>query len=269
MADQHGWEEARKLKDGGKLIPFIGSGLSTHLGIPPSDRLVDIIASELGWDPEILRMSGDLPQIAEYYVSIKRGIGTLRSRLDKEFFRKNEQIRSSRCHMAIVENNFPVIYTTNYDDLIERAFEIQGVRHRVISHLADFSEVSSGETQIVKFHGTFSDDSSLVLTESSYFERLEFDSALDIRLRSDILGKVLLFIGYSFRDLDVRYLIYKLHKLTQKQGVVDGQLPIAIMTTFSADEVQQTLWKLRNVSIIELAPLDPSKSLAEFLEYLK
>ena len=40
-------------------------------------------------------------------------------------------------------------------------------------------------THIVKFHGTFDDDASLVLTESSYFDRLEFESAIDIKLRAN------------------------------------------------------------------------------------
>jgi len=35
----------------------------------------------------------------------------------------------------------------------------------------------------VKLHGTFDDDASLVLTETSYFDRLEFESPIDIKMR--------------------------------------------------------------------------------------
>ena len=51
----------------------------------------------------------------------------------------------------------------------------------------------------------FSDDSSIVLTESSYFERLEFNSPLDIKLRSDMLGKTILYIGYSLEIFDMMW----------------------------------------------------------------
>ena len=60
-------------------------------------------------------------------------------------------------------------------------------------------------------HGTCSDDASLVLTESSYFDRLEFESAIDIKLRADTLGKSLLFVGYNLGDINIRYLLHKLH----------------------------------------------------------
>ena len=67
------------------------------------------------------------------------------------------------------------------------------------------------KTQIIKFHGDFDDDSSLVLTESSFFIALDFESPLDIKLRSDSLEKSLLFIGYSLSDINIRYMLYKLH----------------------------------------------------------
>jgi len=65
----------------------------------------------------------------------------------------------------------------------------------------------------LSLHGDFDDDSSLVLTESSYFERLSFESPLDIKLRYDSIGKSLLFIGYSLSDINIRYLLYKLQRL--------------------------------------------------------
>lgn len=40
-----------------------------------------------------------------------------------------------------------------------------------------------------------------------------FEDPLDMKLRSDILGRLLLFSGYSLNDLDIRYLLYKLNKL--------------------------------------------------------
>ena len=51
--------------------------------------------------------------------------------------------------------------------------------------------------QIVKYHGDFSDDESLVLTESSYIRRMDLTSPLDIRLRNDATGRVPVLSGYS------------------------------------------------------------------------
>jgi hypothetical protein len=123
-------------------------------------------------------------------------------------------------------------------------------------------------TQVVKFHGTFDDDASLVLTESSYFERLNFETAIDIRLQSDMLGKSLLFIGYGLSDIDIRYLLYKVHKLRQTLRRQSASFPSAYLTAFGAGEVQRGLLAQWDVSLIELDPIEPTASIVEFLESL-
>jgi hypothetical protein len=104
---------------------------------------------------------------------------------------------------------------------------------------------------VVKFHGTFSDDASLVLTESSYFERLEFESAIDIKLRADTLGKSLLFVGYSLNDINIRYLLDKLHKLRHRVTREHQRAPSAYLLAFGAGEIQRTLLAQWDVEIID------------------
>ncbi len=53
-----------------------------------------------------------------------------------------------------------------------------------------------------------SGDASIVLGESSYFRRLDLESPLDIKLRADLPGRTVMFIGYSLADVNIRYLFY-------------------------------------------------------------
>jgi hypothetical protein len=188
--------------------------------------------------------------------------------MDKLFYPKDADILASRAHMALVEMRSPLIYTTNFDDIIERAFRLKRVPCHVVAGIRDIADAKPESTLVVKFHGTFADDESLVLTESSYFERLEFESALDIRLRSDILGKTLLFLGYSFSDINIRYMLYKLNKLRAKGNLPD-QLPTAIITAFSPSQVERRLLERLRVAIVELDPLKRDDSVDEFLEGLR
>src|SRR5262245_16683889 len=258
----------RELRRSGHLIPFIGAGLSAPLGLPSWSSLIDIIAEQLGYDPRVFRLSGNNYQLAEYYVAIKGSIGPLRSEMDRLFNPTDDAIRKSRSHNALVEMRLPIIYTTNYDRIIERAYALKQVPCHTIASIDEIGTAPLDATQIVKFHGTFDDDASLVLTESSYFDRLEFESAIDVKLRADMLGKTLLFIGYSLNDINMRYMLYKLHKLRHQLRRDVKPTPSAYLATFSAGEVQRTLLALWDVVAVELDPLNKSDSMADFLEAL-
>jgi len=78
-----------------------------------------------------------------------------------------------------------------------------------------------GATEIIKCHDDFEDDDSLVLTESSYFQRMQFDTSLDLRLWSDSLGRMLLFVGYSLHDIETGYLLSRLQELWRNSPHVD------------------------------------------------
>lgn len=252
----------------GRVIPFIGAGLSMQFKLPSWDQLMDILAAELDWEPAVFKLGGNHLQLAEYYVAVKGSIGPLRSLMDRLFDPSDEEIKNSRSHMALTEIGFRRIYTTNFDNIIERSFKQKGHRFHVVSNLGDISSAPRGVVQIVKFHGTFTDDDSLVLTETNYFERLEFESPLDIKLRADILGRSLLFIGYSLNDINIRYMLYRLHKLRNSHHRLTEELPTAILLTFSPGEVQRALLSNWGVTTIELDPLDKTRSTAEFLEAL-
>lgn len=260
-------EILRDLRREGRLIPFVGAGLSKPLGLPDWSMLIDFIARELGYEPDVFKVNGNDLQLAEYFVAIKRGIGPLRSEMDRRFVTSDQQIMESRAHGALVEMKLPLIYTTNYDRIIERAFALRGAAFHTIASLDDIASApADASTQIVKLHGTFDDDASLVLTETSYFDRLEFESPIDIKMRADILGKTLLFIGYSLSDINIRYMLYKLDKL-RRQMRREGA-PNAFLTTFGSNEIQSTLLAKWNIRVVNLDPAQSTDSLADFLEAL-
>jgi len=105
-----------------RVILFVGSGVSQNLGLPSWSELVDQIAQELGFDPDVFRLLGDELMLAEYYYLKKGTLGPLRSFLDQRWHDPKTDIGKSEIHRYIVKLRFPIIYTTNYDAWIERAF---------------------------------------------------------------------------------------------------------------------------------------------------
>jgi hypothetical protein len=117
-----------------------------------------------------------------------------------------------------VSLEFPLTYTTNYDHLLERAYERSGRRFNKVVTARDIARSDPALPTIVKFHGDLDDPSSVVLAETDYFRRLAFDDPLDIKLAADALSRAVLFLGYSVSDINLRLLLYRLRGIWHESG---------------------------------------------------
>lgn len=245
-------------------ILFVGAGVSKNLGLPSWGELIAKMAEELDYAPDVFELLGDHLSLAEYYKLTKANIGQLRSQMDTSWHNPSIRIENSEIHHLIVKLNFPIIYTTNFDRWLEKAFEYYKKPFLKVSNAKDLTGLRDGHTQIVKFHGDFDDDASLVFTESSYFERLGFESPLDIKLRADALGKTILFIGYSLTDINIRYLLYRLQKLWQSSIYAEAR-PKSYILLSKPNPVQEVILQSRGIIPINPNCDDSGEGLRLFL----
>jgi hypothetical protein len=249
-----------------RAILFVGAGVSNCLGLPTWRQLVDHLASELGYDPEIFGTHGDHLLLSEYYRLELGSIGPLRTWLDKAWH-TGVDIGNSEPHKHIVDLDFPLIYTTNYDNWLEEAYKFHKRPYIKVANVGDLVRARLNTTQIVKFHGDFADDESIVLTESSYFDRLDFESPLDVKLRADLLGRSILFIGYSLHDINIRYMLYKLHK-QWSASTFTGLRPKSFVFLARPNPIQERVLESRGIHAIVSDRDDPKAGLTEFLSSL-
>jgi SIR2-like domain len=201
----------------GRVIPFIGAGASMSVRWMADDEerrgpswpeLVDQAAKWLGFDsPELARARGTDLQILEYFkLKHSHQIAKLTNWLARSMIPPDEALQQSSIHRELAAlGECRIFYTTNYDNFIERAFELHGRRAETVV-LESQMGGPRRECEVIKFHGDLDHPDQIVLTESDYERRLSLSTALDQRLRGDLLGRVILFIGYSFRDPNVSYL---------------------------------------------------------------
>lgn len=247
----------------GKLMLFVGAGVSANLGLPNWDALIEHIAEELGYDPKIFSTYGTHLALAEFYKKKKGGLGPLRSWMDREWHKPTTDIASSEIHELITKGNFSRIYTTNYDRWLEYAHDEFGVEYDKIASVADLVSVTEGRRQIIKLHGDFDADDSIVLDETSYFQRLDFDTPLDIKLRSDVLGSAVLFIGYSLNDLNIRLLFYRLTEMWGRSALASAR-PKSYIFTNRPNPVAQEILRHWGIEMIVSEEDDPKKALTDF-----
>lgn len=271
-------ERLRADVQAGLVIPFIGSGASYTSNLPSWGRLIREVANHVEFDPDVFESQGSYPQLFDYYLSVSpaKTLEKYASELNKEFTRATVDFKPSPLHQEIIRMDVDVLYTTNYDDLLERAYKAAG---RSVVPVITYSDLATrapaGAVQVVKYHGDFAVPETLVLTEWQYFERMTLDTAMDVRLRADALSRSLLFIGYSLSDMNVRYLLFRLNKERAANSSSHGRRKDerrSYIVSSSIGEVQKEVLLSRyNVESIELLPgyIDQDQRLAELLEYCR
>src|SRR4051794_33338494 len=253
-----------------RAILFVGAGVSMSVGLPSWQALIEHLLHELDLDPSVIEGMRDGHQmLAELYRLKQGGIGPLRSWLDRNWKVSEDKVATSKLHRLIVELDFPAIYTTNYDRNLETAFEAHGRPYAKISNAKDIANATDDVTQIIKYHGDFTDDSSLVITETDFLDRLSFDSPLDIKFRSDALGRTILFIGYSMSDPNIRLLLHRIWQTWERSGRKDDRPPSFVFMPSRAP-VQEAL--LARWGITVLTPQSENgldNALVDFLSELR
>jgi hypothetical protein len=165
-------------------------------------------------------------------------------------------------HRLLLSLSASLLYTPNQDNLFELTAAKYGRPYRRVVTLQDLSDATPGERLLIKYHGDLDHPETLVFGRRSYQARMAAeDHPLDIRLRADLLGKRLLFLGYSFRDENVAKL------LDSVKRVFRGNLPPSYLIAFDDEPRMQDLAKVYGIQVINPLRFYPeAKDSAEAFE---
>jgi hypothetical protein len=263
-----------------RLIPFIGAGASMSVTWktvddqetrgPSWSELVQQATRILGFEsPDLARVRGTDLQILEYFKRKNAGQTAKLTRwLSKLMDPPESAIRASRIHYELAKlSNCELFYTTNFDDFIERAFTVHGRTFDVVAVEAHMGGTAA-ECEIIKFHGDLDHPDQIVLSESDYERRLSLSTAMDYRLRADLLGHVILFLGYSFRDPNVSYLFRLFtNEFWDKPGALPGDRAYIVVPDPSDFEYE--LFQARRIRVIPVRASRMTEDVATLLSELR
>lgn len=249
-----------------RCILFVGAGVSMAVGLPSWAQLIARMRDDLGLGAD--DGDADYRTLAEYYRLTQGSIGPLRSWMDRTWSVSEPRVAESDIHEAIVALDVPIVYTTNYDNNLEVAYRLHGRPFVKIANASDMTRAGEGLAQIVKFHGDFEDDASLVLAETDYFDRLAFDAPLDIKFRADTLARSILFIGYSLSDPNIRLLLHKMWRMWRDSGRGKDRPPSFFFAP-AADPVRDTVLEHWGLNVLCGDGGDPQAALSGFLGQLR
>lgn len=207
----------------GKCSIFIGAGLSISSGLPSWKGLLEELIAEvvkLPYDTtthveEYNKLINDPAKYLLIAQDIKNTLGKLYFDLLQKIF-TNPTLKPSPNHKLIADLPSKFIITTNYDNLIEKAYVVKLSDIPVTLTFTQSKEIAyklwNKEFFILKAHGDARiNKNEVIMTERDYrdilFNSAGFQSALQVMFSTSTI----LFIGSSFSDPDFILLMRYLH----------------------------------------------------------
>jgi hypothetical protein len=223
-----------------KLIPFFGAGISRpHLGLA-AEELARAMAEKIGADPSTL-----LSLVSDEFAD-KLGRTAFVEFLKGKLVVPTLDETKASTHRLLLSLNQNVLYTTNQDNIFELTAARYGRPYRRIVTLDDLSDALPGDRLLIKFHGDTDKPESLVFGARSYCARMQAEGhPLDIKLRADLLGKRLLFVGYSFSDENVAKLFDSVKR------AFAGHIPPSYLIAFEYNTQMEELSRAYGITVVD------------------
>ncbi|MDQ5821553.1 MAG: SIR2 family protein [Actinomycetota bacterium] len=279
----------------GMVIPFLGAGASLGVArargeqagpptyLPSGSELAAALARREPAFPSKDPMDvGDLAKVASWYVT-NNSRQTMRVLLRRLLSGEYER---SPLHDLLAASPRPqLVFTTNYDSLLEEAFIRAGKPFDLVVYPADQAENAnallwwehgasepenvhastldldpSSRTVIYKMHGTLAEEmkwDNFVITEDDYvrfLSQLSSEAAVPACFYPHFDRRSFLFLGYGLKDWTFRVVLHGVLFARQQPSTADAAaLGWAVQKKPSV--LEQELWRARGVRIYDI-PLE-------------
>jgi hypothetical protein len=292
----------------GRVVPLLGAGVNLcgrpagtewQRGqyLPSGVELAAYLAGAFDFPPDELK---DLLRVSQY-VAVMTGSGPLYEELhrlldaDYQPTKVHTQLAAIPAYLrrhGLVR--YQLIVTTNYDDLLERAFRAAGEEFDLVSYIAEgprrgkflhlppdgvprlierpneYDALSlSRRTVILKIHGAVDrvdpEQDSYVITEDNYIDyltRTDISNLVPVTLAARLHRSHFLFLGYSMADWNLRVILYRIwgeQALTYKSWSVQ----------LNPKPIEEGFWRKRGVEILHASLEDYIDALAVYLGELQ
>jgi hypothetical protein len=243
----------------GRCLPFVGAGFSKNADLAPGLIMPD-------WNQLAAALARHLPSTAEetpQEVAQRYEMHFGRVQLIEAIRRSlhADSARPGRAHRAFAKLPFDTIYTTNFDLLLEEAYqqEKRPFRSLVGEHQLPF-HAGRTASSVVKMHGDLRHEENIVVTKRDYDAFMTTYPVVATHLSAMLITRTPLYIGYSLLDPDFLHI----------QEVVRSRLGaferMSYVLTFDSSELARQEAFSRHVHLISLPSENRASAVAELLE---
>ena len=271
----------------GNLVPFVGSGVSRHATTSDPKAFptwigllteLEQIAESKGYiRPEERTQIQDLVNSGKFLMAAQ----ALRSVLPNDLL---DQVLRDRfnppdalpgaLHRAILQLRPALIITTNYDLLLEDAFAQE---YRKVPQSLTYKEAPAVQAilqshrqwvdrpTIFKIHGSALNPAEAILAELDYRNLLYREPGYRMVLSAVFVTKVVLMIGFSFQDPEIRFVLEGLRDSLKYRSSPD----YIVLPADANNSVERVRWRQDfGIDTIEYEPSPDHHELVELVEHL-
>lgn len=197
------------MRDGDAAL-FMGAGMSQASGYVDWKGLMRDCAKELGLDVEL---EHDLVAVAQYYLNREMDRASLNKILIDQF---TKPVTMGPNHKIIARLPISTIWTTNFDSLIEDSLRNAKRIVDVKSRDEDIANHKKGrEVVVYKMHGDVAMPDKAIICKDDYERYAKQHRIFQNALEGDLVSKTFLFLGFSFTDPNLEYMLGHLRSLLE------------------------------------------------------
>lgn len=188
---------------------FAGAGLSKDAGYADWKGLLKDIINDLGLNPND---DHDLITIAQYHCNQAGGNRSQLTQLILDYFGQTKDPTPN--HKILAQLPIQTYWTTNYDKLIETAL-VEAKKIPDVKYTLKQLSVTRSERDVVvyKMHGDVDHPYETVISKDDYESYPLKMSPFISALRGDLIEKTFLFLGFSFKDPNIDYILSRVRAL--------------------------------------------------------
>lgn len=251
-------------------VLFVGAGLSKFEAVRRPDApghsafgawmdILDDFRHRLsGGDPDIeRRLTTDPLRLAQLYEA-QFDRPALIARVEHHV--PSADFQPGEAHRRLREIPWAAIVTTNYDDLLERAFEPTRPLRRIVKDEDLTGRRPPNELVVIKLHGDLMRSETIVVSEDDYLKFEGSRPGISAKVRQLLIEHPLLFLGFSLSDPNFARID---HWIRDTVGKV--RLPAVSIVHDEPSPGERHLWTARGIKLIRLSKDDPMPRLLEAL----
>ncbi len=250
----------------GKLVPFMGAGVSMSAGAPSWGQLLDGLASDAQLsdrEKESLKNRSNLDQAGILRSIFNERVNRGETSFNQAIASRVDLKRYGLAPALLASLGSREAITLNYDTLFETASADAGFPRTVIP-----GGVQEKNAWLLKLHGSVTDPESIVLTRDDYLGFNVSRNALSALVKATLMTQHLLFVGFGLEDDHFHEILHDVRRALPEAMHEKNGIATALM--LSKDPLGERMWS-NQLSLVSMGPDTngrTARALEIFLDYL-